>query len=166
MDTLRLIRQHPFLFALGIVLTFAVLLATSLLLGLLFGLDPQMIGRGMAGVVLVTLVPGGVGFTKFAINWRIEKRITLDSPIKRKIFLLVPFGILLFPISWLCYGYEFGGYFALIFTPANWPYRSGGNAWAIFFFWLGMTSIVAGLMCSYFYDGTIGRVNNWIKTGE
>ncbi len=165
MNTLRLIRQHPFLFALGSALTFAFIVATSLPLGLLFGLDPQMIGRGMAGVVLVTLVPGGVGFTKFAINWRIEKRITLDSPIKRKIFLLVPLGGLFLLLSWLCYGYEFGGYFSLIFTPANWPYRSGGNAWAVFFYWLGTMSIGVGLLCSYFYDGTIGRIKNWIKTG-
>jgi hypothetical protein len=166
MNTLRLIRQHPFLFALGCVLTFALIMAVSLLFGLLFGLDPQMIGRNMAGVVLVSLIPGAIGFTKYAINWKVEKRATLDTPIKRKMFLFVPLGGLLFPISWLCYGYEFGGYFGLVFTPANWPYRSGGNIWAIVFFWVGIVSVAAGLVFSYLYDGTIGRVRAWIKTGE
>lgn len=165
METLQQLKRHPILFLLGCALTFACVLAISLLSGLFFGLDPQMIGRGMAGVVLVTFVPGGIAFVKFVERWRQNRHVYLDSTHKRKFFLLVPLGLAMLPLSWIFYRYEFGGYFALIFSPANWPYREGGNLWAIVFFWLGMSSILAGLLFSYFYDVTLGRIQQWIKAG-
>lgn len=160
---LRLLRDHPILFLIGLILTLVTTFAATGVIGYLIGLNPQMIGIGTGGVILFTLIPCTVGFVNLAEHWRAKHNVYLNSPRKRVIALLMPVGIALLPISWLSYRYASGGYLSLIFTPADWPYRDGGNLWSVILFWLGVVVFSAGLVFSYLYDSTLARVGRWIK---
>ncbi len=159
---LQNLRQHPVLFSIGCFLTFGLITLVSLVLGSLAGLNGQEIGRGAAGVVLVAVVPGGMAFVKYFVAWRVRHNVRLDTPTKRKIFLLVPLGAFFLLVSWLSYPRDFDGYVDLMLSPEDWRYDDRAQ-WAIVFFGCGTTSVVAGMVFSYLYDLTLSRISRWVS---
>lgn len=80
MKTLPLLLKHPLLFIFGCFFTsfLAILLlgVFALLLTSITGLKPELLGRVIAGVVVVGFFPLGIAFVKFVVeksyrNWKI-----------------------------------------------------------------------------------------------
>ena len=159
MKILSQLRAHPFLFLLGSGLAFLILFALSTVIGLAFGVKPERIGQAMVGVLIVGVPAGGVAFVR---QFGETQRLQLRTPEQRKIFLLSPIGVFLVGLS----------YFS---DTLNWSYwvgdvlRGDYQLWAqidrfgFTMFVFGFTLLFCGLVFSFFYDQTLGKLRKWIN---
>jgi predicted Na+-dependent transporter len=165
MTTAEAFRKHPILFMMGSLLTFTLVFLVMMGMGMLVGLPPVDIGKGMAGVVLVTVIPGGASFVRFVKKERADgSRVELNTPRKRAILLLAPVGFIFIVLSYFVWGYSFDRWLDVVFTSLrDWAYREGHYLASILLFWFGMTLLFCGLVFSYLYDKTIGKIVGWVK---
>lgn len=165
LTTFETFKKHPLLFLMGCLLSTIATFAVMGVAGYLIGLNAIETGRATAGVLLVSVIPGGYGFIRFIKRDRPDKSILeLDSPKKRVIFLLAPVGLVLILASYLVHGYSYNGWFYdVLFDYDGWRYSHGSRLASLLIFWIGFLLLFSGLVFSFLYDKTIGKLVGWVK---
>jgi hypothetical protein len=129
-----------------------------------------MTGRMAGPIILFICIPSGGLFVKFInektyTNFKFQNPLNnLNTPNKRKVFLLVPAGFILMTLSYLMLEVDLDRFCYIIFRRIGyWNYLDGVNFVALLVYWLGMLFFTLGLLFSIAYDKTIGAIFTWIK---
>lgn len=166
MNTSQAFRSHPILFLLGGFLTALVTVGLMLAIGLPLGFRGEHIGRLAAPVIFFNFIPGCVGFVNLVIdktyrNWKVgSPLLRLNTPTKRMWFMLVPVGLISAVASYFVYG---SWNFVSHIRSSYWMSMEGHYFVSFIMFWLGFYGVIFGVIFSFAYDSTLGKLVGWIR---
>jgi hypothetical protein len=152
-------RSHPAIFLVGCLLSFLFIGFAMTILGLAVGLKPERIGQAMVGVMIFAVPLGGVTCVRYFVEQRGKSLLSTSS--QRKIVFLVPFGIFFLFIS---YATGDKNWVYMMSDPLfTFRYMDSCYRWTVLIAYLGIVSIVSGIVFSIFYEQTVGALKQWVN---
>lgn len=145
-----------------------------LLIGLLIGMRGEWIGKAAAIPIFFGFLPSGRGYVVFyesngfGFRWFFSKILSttvgnLNTTSKRKYALWVPVGVVLMTLSYLLYGSHYGYYGRITTSLHYWRHLDFSQLVIPLLFWSGGILVLLGLIFSFAYDLTIGKIKSWVN---